>query len=97
MKTIIASIRHHTLIHLIVSASFASGAVFLSTRILDPNNGYGIIPFLVWMGMNLIPAFAGMIFSYSTYNTLGMIFYVFVALQWSLLGGYLSVQLLKNK
>ena len=85
------------MIHLVVSGSFAFGAVFLSDRILDTNNGYRIIPFMVWMGMNIILAIIGMIFSYSTYNTLGMIFYVFVALQWSLIGAYLSTQFLKNK
>lgn len=82
------------LIHFVIAALFASGSVYFSKQILDANNGYGITALMIWMSLNIIPNIFGMMVGDNTNNSVGVGFFVCVAIQWSLISGYASIHLL---
>ena len=91
MKT---SDRIYPLIHFTIALLFASGSVYFSKQILDANNGYGITALMIWMSLNIIPNIFGMLVGDNANSTVGVGFYVCVAIQWSLISGYISIHML---
>lgn len=81
---------NHMGVHLIAALLFAFCAVEISLVILDPSKGYGFTALVLWMGINIIPTFIGIVSSGGTNDSIGIGFYIAVTVQWFIAGGYFS-------
>ncbi|MFA5834763.1 MAG: hypothetical protein WDA22_14900 [Bacteroidota bacterium] len=88
--------KYLTALHITIAALCALGAAYISYIILDPNNQFGFASLMLWMGINIIPTFVGMMFTGSTNDSIGIVFYITVALQWFIIGVYISNLILKH-
>ncbi len=84
------------LIHYLIAALSASGAMYISYLILDDNNEFGVAVLMIWMSLNIVPNIFGMLTGENAANVIGIGFYICVGLQWFLLGAIASVHIMKS-
>jgi len=88
--------KYFTALHITIAVMFSLGATYISYVILDPNNQFGFAPLMLWMGINIIPTFVGMMFTSNINDSVGIGFYITLVLQWFVIGVYLSHMILKH-